>query len=128
MIGLRSTPAAGADVSDTFHNVEVELMEPPRWGVVLSGDLDLADAEAVHRLLARLARDAAPGAVLVDLRELEFIDSHGVRALFRARDDAERAGSRITLCAGDGAVRRTLDLVDTDGAFDVVAEPPDHSG
>ena len=95
---------------------------------MLSGDLDLADAEAVHRLLARLARDAAPGAVLVDLRELEFIDSHGVRALFRARDDAERAGSRITLCAGDGAVRRTLDLVDTDGAFDVVAEPPDHSG
>ena len=65
MIGLRSTPAAGADVSDTFHNVEVEFMEAPRWGVVLSGDLDLADAEAVHRLLAGLARDAAPP---VDLR------------------------------------------------------------
>jgi anti-sigma B factor antagonist len=106
----------------------VELMEAPRSGVVLSGDLDLADAEAVHRLLARLARHAAPRPVLVDLRRLEFIDSHGVRALFRARDDAERSGSRITLCASDGPVRRTLELVDAGGTFEVVDEPPDDPG
>ena len=116
------------DLADTFHNVDVELGAAPRPGVALSGDLDLADADAVHRLLGRLAREAAPRPVLVDLRGLEFIDSHGVRALFRARDDAERAGSRITLCARDGPVRRTLELVDADGAFDMVNEPPDDTG
>jgi anti-anti-sigma factor len=124
MIGLRSIPASGADLADTFRIVQVELMEAPRTGVVLSGDLDLADADAVHGLLARLAQEAAPGAVLVDLRGLEFIDSHGVRALFRARDDAERAGSRITLVAREGPVRRTLELVDAGGAFDVLDGPP----
>jgi anti-anti-sigma factor len=128
MIGPRSTPASGADLADTFHIVSVELMEAPRTGVVLSGDLDLADADAVHGLLARLAREAAPRAILVDMRGLEFIDSHGVRALFRARDDAERAGSRVTLCASDGPVRRTLELVDAGGAFDVLDEPPDDPG
>jgi anti-anti-sigma factor len=111
-------------VPETFHNVEVELMEAPRAGVALSGDLDMADAEAVRRLLARLARDAAPGPVIVDVRGLEFIDSHGVRTLFRARDAAARAGSRLTLCAGEGPVRRTLELVDAGSAFEIVAEPP----
>jgi anti-anti-sigma factor len=116
------------DLAETFHNLEVELMDAPRSGVALSGDLDLADAEAVHHLLARLARDAAPRPVLVDLRGLEFLDSHGVRALFRARDDAERVGSRLTLCASDGPVRRTLELVDADGAFEMVDAPPDDPG
>ncbi len=107
---------------ETFHNVEVELLSAPHT-VTLSGDLDMADAEAVRRLVAGLAREAAPDAVIVDLRGLEFIDSHGVRALFRSRDDAEKAGSRIALCAGAGPVRRTLELVDAGGAFELVAEP-----
>jgi anti-anti-sigma factor len=84
----------------------------------------MADAEAVERLLADLARDRAPACVVVDLRGLEFIDSHGVRALFRAREEAERAGSRIVLCPGDGPIRRTLELVDAASAFELLAEPP----
>jgi anti-sigma B factor antagonist len=115
-------------VAETFHNVEVELVVPPRTGVALTGDLDMADAEAIQSLLATLAREAAPEPVIVDLRGLAFIDSHGVRALFRAKDDAERAGSRLTLWAGDGPVRRTLDLVDGGGALDLIADAPDEPG
>jgi anti-anti-sigma factor len=126
MIASRSGP--WTPVPETFHNVEVELLEAPRAGVALSGDLDMADAEAVERLLGRLARDAAPGPVVVDLRGLEFIDSHGVRALFRARDAALRAGGHLTVLAGDGAVRRTLDLVEAASAFEIVAEPPADTG
>ena len=102
----------------------MELLATPRAGIVLSGDLDMADAEAVQRLLAEAARDVAPGPLVVDLRALEFIDSHGVRALFRARQDAERAGSRIALCTGEGPIRRTLELVGAAGAFEFVAELP----
>lgn len=120
----RPDPARGADLTDPYHNVEVALTEAPRAGVALSGDLDMADAEAVERLLADLARDRAPARVVVDLRGLEFIDSHGVRALFRAREEAERAGSRIALCPGDGPIRRTLELVDAASAFELLAEPP----
>lgn len=107
-----------------FHNVEVELPEGPQARVVLAGDLDMADAEAVQALLADLARGAAPRSLVVDLRPLRFIDSHGVRALFRAGDHAGRAGGRLTICADQGSVRSTLELVGGGGAFDLVAEPP----
>lgn len=106
-------------------------MEPlgaPRTGVALSGDLDMADAEAVRRLVAELGREASPDAVVIDLRDLEFIDSHGVRALFRARDDAVEAGGRVTLCASNGSIRRTLELVGAEWAFELVAELPDVPG
>ena len=102
----------------------MELLPAPAAGVALSGDLDLVDAEAVRRLLSGLAGDAAPAPVLVDLRALEFIDSHGIRALLCARDDAKRAGGRITLCATDGPIRRTLEMVDADSALELVSEPP----
>lgn len=114
-------------MSETYHNVEVELLPEPGAGVALSGELDMSDAEAVHGLLAQLAADAAPAAVLVDLRGLAFIDSHGIRALFFARDDAERAGGRITVCS-DGPVRRTLEMVDAGSAFEIVREPPAGTG
>ena len=91
---------------------------------MLSGDLDMADAEALQRLLGEVARAVAPAPIVVDLRALEFIDSHGVRALFRAREDAERAGSRIALCTGEGPIRRTLELVGAASAFELIAEPP----
>lgn len=125
MIEVRSEPADGAELAETFHNIEVQRLDGSLIGVRLSGDLDMADAESVQRLLAALARQAAPGRVVVDLSGLDFIDSHGVRALFRARDAAERAGSRIALHPGDGRVRRTLDLVDAGSAFDLLEEPPE---
>jgi anti-anti-sigma factor len=124
MIAPPPDPAHGADLTEPYHNVEVELLDAPRPGVVLSGDLDMADAEAVERLLAGLAREAAPERVEVDLRGLEFIDSHGVRALFRAREAAERAGGGIALRPGNGPIRRTLELVDAASAFDFLPEPP----
>lgn len=119
----RPDPARGADLTEAFHNVEVELVAAPRI-VALAGDLDMADAEAVERLLGELARDSAPSRVVVDVRGLEFIDSHGVRALFRAREQAVRAGGAIALCAGAGRILRTLELVDAGSAFELLAEPP----
>ncbi len=117
-------PDRGADLTDPYHNVEVEPLAGPAAGVALSGDLDMADAEAVQRLLGDLAQERAPARVVVNLRGLDFIDSHGVRALFRARDQAVRAGGRIALCPGDGPIRRTLELVDAASAFELLPEPP----
>jgi anti-anti-sigma factor len=114
----------GADLPEAYNNVEVTPLDGSRSGVALTGDLDMADAESVQRMLAGLAEEAAPEPVVVDLSGLAFIDSHGVRALFRARDAAERAGGRIALHPGHGRVRRTLDLVDAGSAFELLAEPP----
>lgn len=56
--------------------------------VALAGELDLASAQAVERELGRLAHDG-DRPLVVDLAELTFIDSTGVRLLLsatRARD------------------------------------------
>jgi anti-anti-sigma factor len=124
MIDARPIRRCGADLPQAYNNVEVKPLDGSRSGVALSGDLDMADAESVQRMLAGLAEEAAPEPVVVDLSGLAFIDSHGVRALFRARDAAERAGGRIALHPGQGRVRRTLDLVDAGSAFELLAEPP----
>jgi anti-anti-sigma factor len=124
MIAPLSEPARGADLTEPYHNVEVELLDAHRAGVALSGALAMADAETVERLLADLARQVAPERVVVDLSGLEFLDSHGVRALFRAREEAERAGGGIALRPGNGPILRTLELVDAASAFEFLPEPP----
>jgi len=87
----------------------------PACLVAVSGELDLASAPELARMLHPLER---PGAVVtLDLQNLSFMDVAGVRALLEARRVASTAGSSLhILSPGEGAVRvlkltGTLDLV-----------------
>ena len=62
--------------------------------VVPTGELDLATAPALEDALGR-AFDGGSGRVVLDLRELEFIDSSGLRTLLTARRRAEEAGRAV---------------------------------
>lgn len=84
--------------------------------VAVAGELDLASAPELARMLYPLQR---PGAVVtLDLQHLAFMDLAGVRALLDARRVASAAGSSLhILGAGEGATRvleltGTLDLVE----------------
>jgi anti-anti-sigma factor len=60
--------------------------------IVVTGELDLAKADE----FAAVVRDAlAGGSVLVDLRELMFMDSAGVRALNTALREASESGHEL---------------------------------
>ena len=48
--------------------------------------------------------------VVLDLRELEFIDSSGLRTLLTARRRAEQAGAEFSLVAGHPGLERTLEI------------------
>lgn len=78
--------------------------------IALAGELDLANSATLEsEIEAALAEGEA--VVVVDMRELEFIDSTGI-ALFVAvlgRDDAERPRVRFVPSAS-AAVNRVLDL------------------
>ena len=56
--------------------------------------------------------------VLLDLRELEFIDSSGLRALLMARRRAETSQKPFALMAGSRALERTLQIAGVHGMFD----------
>ena len=74
------------------------------------GDIDLVTAPIVGQALASLI-EVGETAIDLDLSEVEFIDSRGIRELIVAR----RAGLRITITNASPAVRRTLDVAGVNG-------------
>jgi anti-sigma B factor antagonist len=71
------------------------------------GELDVA---STPELEAELVRAADKKLVVVDLQELEFIDSTGLGVLVKAHDRAREAGRRFALVRGLGQVQRLLGL------------------
>ena len=90
--------------------------------VAFAGDLDLvrtAEAEAV------LLDAQAPGAtVLLDLRDLRFLDSSGLRLVLQAQRRAQAGQGRLLVAPGTGAVRRVLDLSGVAALLELVDPPP----
>jgi anti-sigma B factor antagonist len=94
---------------------------PQRTQVVLpiTGDLDVAGATAAHKQLLGLALQ--PGDQLVlDLSELQFMDSTGIRLILQARDSALRHGAGFALVRGPESVMRVLELVGLDEQLELV--------
>ena len=87
--------------------------------VVVSGELDLA---TVPRLSATVTEHSDASLLVVDLNAVTFIDSSGVRVLIEAERACGRSGSRLVVLAGDGPVRRVLDLCELDGRLAVVTD------
>ena len=100
---------------------EVRRDEDPAV-VAFGGDLDLvATAQAEAALL-----DAqAPGTtVLLDLRELRFLDSSGLRLVLQAQRRAQDGHGRLLVAPGGGSVRRVLDLSGVAPLLELVDGPP----
>ena len=85
----------------------VEVLFDQRTAV-LSGELDMAYTEMLTEAVTPLVEQ--PGDVIVDLRELSFIDSSGLLALLRTADRIE--DGNLVLRKPSEPVRRVLDLVE----------------
>jgi anti-sigma B factor antagonist len=90
----------------------------------LRGELDIA---TVGELETAISEGLAGGEQLVvDLRELEFMDSTGVRALVSGHAAAQEGdGSLVIVRARTGTeVDRVIDISGIAGALGMVDEPP----
>jgi anti-sigma B factor antagonist len=85
--------------------------------IVPTGELDLATAPALEDALRR-AFGGDSARVVLDLRELEFIDSSGLRTLLTARRQSEDAGTQFSLVAGHRGLERTLEIAGVHKVFD----------
>ena len=94
--------------------------------VHLTGELDLSTAPELERTLQQ-AQARAP-VVVLDLRELTFIDSFGLHVIVNAKARAKRAGGRSIVVRGARQLDRLmtatglcklLEIVDLD-----LADPP----
>jgi anti-sigma B factor antagonist len=89
----------------------------------LRGELDLAHAYTFDEELRRV-EEARPPCVVLDLRELNFLDSCGLARLLAARRRARKAGHRLLLVKGPPAIQRLFALSAVDEAFEMVSELP----
>jgi anti-sigma B factor antagonist len=87
--------------------------------VALNGEFDLAGVERFDAELRRLEAES-PGVLVVDLTELQFMDSSGLRALVMADHRARRAQRRLAIVPGPPAVRRVFEITQLDGRLDLV--------
>lgn len=81
-----------------------------------SGELDLAVAEDLV-LVALEGLGTAP-AVHIDLTEVSFIDSTGLGALLRIRNEATAAGKALRLQGVPAVLDRLLQITGLTDAFD----------
>jgi anti-anti-sigma factor len=80
--------------------------------VTVHGDLDCATAGDLAAVVAdRLA--AAPGRLVLDLSEVDFLGVAGVRALLHAARQADRHGAELHVVANP-VVRRALRVTGAD--------------
>ena len=85
--------------------------------VVPTGELDLATAPALEDALGR-AFESGSARVVLDLRELEFIDSSGLRTLLTARRRADQSEAQFSLVAGHRSLERTLEIAGVHKVFE----------
>lgn len=91
--------------------------------LVLSGELDLASSEALEGSLKEL-ESAEPQLLVLDLRELEFMDSTGLRAVIAADARARQRGARFVVVRGRDEIDRVFRLTRMDEHLELVDEPP----
>jgi anti-anti-sigma factor len=80
--------------------------------VVLSGEIDLANKEAVDRQLAAGAEQALQDGRLleVDLSAVTFLDSTGLACMARAAQRMADAGGHLRVLGAQAMIRRVFEI------------------
>jgi anti-sigma B factor antagonist len=84
-----------------------------------TGELDIATTAALEKAL----RDAFEGdaaSIILDVAELRFIDSMGLRTLLWAAEHSRERDNRLSIRCGSGAVHRLIELTGTKRSLPLV--------
>jgi len=94
-----------------------DLVEVP-----LDGDVDIASADEIEARI-RSAEAIEPSVILIDLRQVSFLDSSGLRLILGAAVRAEAAGRRLVLVRGPERVQRVFELTNLLSRLEFVDHP-----
>ena len=90
--------------------------------IAVSGELDLASSPALQEELDRAAGSDAQ-MLIIDLRELDFMDSTGLSVLVRAHQRTEEQGRQLAMVKGPQQVQRLLSLTGVADRLTLVETP-----
>lgn len=104
-------------------NLRVDVRTENRAIVfAVSGELDLATSPVLEQEIESV-RDADVDLLIVDLRDLKFMDSTGLHALVKAHTQAHDAGRRFAVVQGGGQIARLLDLTGVGELLNIAQTP-----
>jgi anti-sigma B factor antagonist len=103
-----------------------ELSRTSRATVMtLHGELDVVCADAFKRRFGEATEDE-PAHVVVDVRELTFIDSTGLALLLGVNEMSQDGGFELSIISTEGnAPSKIFRMTGTDKILPLVDEPPD---
>jgi anti-sigma B factor antagonist len=97
--------------------------EGERLRLALYGELDLYGAPRFDDELVRAEGEKWPEIVL-DLCQLEFMDSSGLRLILRAHARATQEGRHVSVVHAGGTIGRVLHITSVDQQLDVTERQP----
>ena len=104
-------------------NFDVEVRDADQAVVIgVTGELDLASSPGLEQELEQ-RMSAGTQLLIVDLRQLEFMDSTGLSVLVRAHQRATESGQRFAVVRGPQQVQRLLSLTGVAERLTLVDSP-----
>lgn len=105
--------------------VAVDRRADGRTVVTVAGEIDLTNADQVDRQLGLAADGSAE--LVVDLTDVTYLDSQGVRILQHLAQRQRSGALRVTVITGrHGIVRELLEITRLGDVVTVVPEGPGH--
>jgi anti-sigma B factor antagonist len=95
---------------------------PDRMILALDGELDMASSGLLQDTLSGLDLDGS-SAVVLDLRGVCFVDSTGLKTIFRVRKRVREGGRQFAVTRGSAQVQRLLSLTRLDEHLDTIDTP-----
>jgi anti-sigma B factor antagonist len=92
--------------------------------VTVEGELDIATLPELERCVARM-RAQGLERLVIDLREISFLDSMSIELLLRLHADLTASGADLVIVRGPLAVNRVFELMELQRVLTLVDEPPD---
>ena len=95
--------------------------EADRAVVALRGELDMSGVGRAQEAIEQ-AEEGGANLLVLDLSELDFIDSTGLEVMLRAARRAHDSGRRLIVQRPSRYVRRLLEMTAIDQSLDVVED------
>lgn len=111
-------------------SLEIEILKSDsgKCKIELKGRLDTSTAEQLDQKLEAIDASQHPVQV-IDLQELEYISSAGLRSLFKAKKAATAKGGQFLIVHVQPSVQKVFDVVKalpSEGIFASMAEMDDY--
>lgn len=102
-------------------SIDTIATSPLPDGVLVSpqGDVDLARSPSLRKVLTDVSR-SKPKRVVVDLKQVAYMDSSGVATLVEALQIARRNGTTLVLASLQPRVRSIMEIARLDTVFRIV--------